>query len=65
MLRRGLLVGIALVLGLAVHAGPADSGPVPDRHVAAGGELMFVRPADFGLAVHRDQLLVKRRYPPV
>ena len=37
---------------------------MPDWHVTAGGELMFVRPADFGLAVHWDQLLVRSVIPP-
>src|SRR5690606_21204076 len=64
MFRRGLLMLIALVLGLTVPAGASDNGLVPDRHVVAGGELMFVRPADFGLAVHRDQMLVTSVIPP-
>ena len=35
-----------------------------DWHVVAGGELMFVRPGNFGLAVHRDQVLVRTVIPP-
>lgn len=64
MLLRGLLVGIILLLGVSIPALSSDSGEMPDWHVIAGGELMFARPADFGLAVHWDQLLVKSMIPP-
>lgn len=62
--RRALGIGIPLLLLLAVSVGASDEGAVADRHVAAGGQLMFMRPADFGLAVHRDQVLVKSVIPP-
>lgn len=64
MFRRGFLAAIAMVLSLTFHAESSDSGLAPNRHVVAGGELMFVRPADFGLALHRDQLLVRSVIPP-
>ena len=64
MLLGGLLVGIILLLGVTIPALSSDSGEMPDWHVIAGGELMFVQPADFGLAVHWDQLLVKSMIPP-
>lgn len=63
MLRR-VWLSIALVFALAVYAGAADGSTAPNVHVAAGGELMFERPADFGLAVHRDQVLVRSMIPP-
>lgn len=57
MLARQLLASIALVILVSALAVASDNELVHDRHVAAGGHLMFVRPTDFGLAVHRDQLI--------
>src|SRR5690606_28999710 len=62
--RRKVLPGIALLFGLAIHAGSSGDGSMPDLHVAASGRLVFVRPGDFGLAVHRDQLPVLGVVPP-
>lgn len=64
MVHRTLLAGIVLLLGLGIPAASSDDGWMPDVHVAAGGELLFVRPDDFGLAVHRDQLPVRGTIPP-
>lgn len=64
MLAREFLASIALVILVCALAVASDSEAVHDRHVAARGQIMFVRPADFGLAVHRDQLLVKTVIPP-
>lgn len=64
MLARELLASIALVILVSALAVASDNELVHDRHVAAGGQLMFVRPADFGLAVQRDQLPVKTVIPP-
>ena len=55
---------ILLTLGLVFPIGASANGAVTDWHVVAGGELMFVRPGNFGLAVHRDQVLVKAVIPP-
>lgn len=61
---RKWLLGTVLVLGLSTHGASSDDGWMPDLHVAAGGQLMFVRPDDFGLAVHRHQLPVQSTIPP-
>src|SRR5690606_22875587 len=61
---RKRLLGTVLVLGLSTHGASSDDGWMPDLHVAAGGQLMFVRPDDFGLAVHRHQLPVQSTIPP-
>lgn len=61
--------------GFSDNAGFADDGELTgyatrldepafsEWHVAAGGELMFMRPENFGLAVHWEQLLVKTVIP--
>ena len=53
-----------LTLGFLPPRGVSANGTHMDWHVVAGGELMFVRPGNFGLAVHRDQVLVKAVIPP-
>lgn len=57
-------VVLAVVLAFSAAAMASDDGRAVDVHVAAGGRLMFVRPDDFGLALHRDQLLVRTVIPP-
>lgn len=53
---------IVLCMGFLLHVFTlgawANGEPVPERHVAAGGVLEFVRPDDFGLALHPHQVLV-------
>lgn len=43
---------------------PAPTNNVSDLHVTAGGDLSFVRPPDFGLAVRAEQVLVESVVPP-
>lgn len=57
-------VVLAVVLAFSAAGMASDDGRAVDVSVAAGGRLMFVRPDDFGLALHRDQLLVRTVIPP-
>lgn len=67
MARWGWIAAVPLMLSLVLSPGllaaASDDGHGPDLHVAAGGELLFVRPPDFGLAVHPGQLLVTSYIP--
>lgn len=65
--RRVRMAAVALLLAVFVlipRPSAVVSLPDGDRHIAAGGTLMFVRPADFGLALHPDQILVQSVIPP-
>ena len=57
------LLHVTSVKHLAPHA---DSGEKTDnnKQIMAGGELSFVRPDDFGLAVNQDQLPANSYIPP-
>lgn len=57
------VLAVALVAGASLIAVASDDGLGPELHVVAGGEIVFVRPPDFGLAVHPDQVLVQSYIP--
>lgn len=42
----------------------AKKEQISNKHIAAGGNFSFERPENFGLAVNRDQILVKSMIPP-
>lgn len=58
------VLALTVVLVFSATGFASDDGRTVEFHVAAGGRLVFVRPDDFGLALHRDQLLVRTVIPP-